>query len=233
MEFVVPGPGAIDGIRKCFLGAAGLSDADVIRFMAARQQAEFERLGLDFQDLWGRPLQLIDCQNLFCEVGKYARVAHPEIGGASGRTRIKRRFRPDTDPINYWHPPKWRINDAVARPPVRAVQGALFTIQAEKPMDFKTYQERAAKTDHKPENNAYYAGRFAGKEAVSKALGAGFSGDVTVYTIEILRLPTRAPSVKLTGGALGVAAALGVTGWQISISRTGGLAIASVIAVAD
>ena len=155
MEFVVPGPGAIDGIRKCFLGAAGLSDADVIRFMAARQQAEFERLGLDFQDLWGRPLQLIDCQNLFCEVGKYARVAHPEIGGASGRTRIKRRFRPDTDPINYWYPLKWRINDAVARPPVRAVQGALFTIQAEKPMDFKTYQERAAKTDHKPENSAY------------------------------------------------------------------------------
>ena len=34
---------------------------------------------LDFQNLWGRRLQLIDCQNLFCEVDKYSRVypAHP------------------------------------------------------------------------------------------------------------------------------------------------------------
>ena len=30
---------------------------------------------VEFRDLWGRPLQLIGCQNLFCEVDKYARVA--------------------------------------------------------------------------------------------------------------------------------------------------------------
>ena len=45
MEFVVPGPGSIDGIRKCFTDTGGRSDADVIRFMAERQEAEFERLG--------------------------------------------------------------------------------------------------------------------------------------------------------------------------------------------
>ena len=48
-----------------------------------RQEDEFERLGLRFRDLWGRRLQLIDCQNLFCEVSKYARVKHPEIMGLS------------------------------------------------------------------------------------------------------------------------------------------------------
>ena len=120
MEFVVPGPGAIDGIRKCFSDTGGMSDADVIRVMAERQEAEFERLGLDFPTLWGRRLQLIDCQNLFCEVDKYARVVHPEASGASGRTRIKQKFRPHPDPIDYWYPPKWGINDAVARHPVRA-----------------------------------------------------------------------------------------------------------------
>src|SRR5690606_4677480 len=67
-EFVVPGPGAKDGIRKCFADTGGLNDAEVIRFMADRQEVEFMRLGVSFPTLWGRRLQLIDCQNLFCEV---------------------------------------------------------------------------------------------------------------------------------------------------------------------
>ena len=87
----------------------------MIRVMADRQEVEFERLGLTFQTLWGRRLQLIDCQNLFCEVDKYARVVHPEATGAAGRTRIKQKFKAHEDPIEYWFPPKWGINDAVAR----------------------------------------------------------------------------------------------------------------------
>jgi hypothetical protein len=58
-----------------------LTEADLIRVVTDRQQTEFERLGLNFKSLWGRDLQLIDCQNLFCEVDKYARVFHPEISG--------------------------------------------------------------------------------------------------------------------------------------------------------
>lgn len=115
MDFVIPGPGAIDGIRKCFIYTGGLNDTEIIKFMADRQEIEFERLGLRFPGLWGRKLQLIDCQNLFCEVGKYARVSHPEAVGASGRTRIKQRFRPNLDPIEYWYPPKWGINDALCQ----------------------------------------------------------------------------------------------------------------------
>jgi hypothetical protein len=112
-EFVVPGPGARDGIAKCFLDTRGLSEADVIRWTADQQFDEWERLHLSFQDLWGRPLQLIDCQNLFCEVDKYSRIAHPEVKGISGRTRIKQKFRPLPDNIAYSYPPKWGINDAV------------------------------------------------------------------------------------------------------------------------
>src|SRR5260370_23384274 len=102
MDFALPAPGAIDGSRKCFTDTGGLNDADVIRLMAERQETEFARLRLDFQTLWGRQLQLIDCQNLFCEVAKYARIVHPEIAGISGRTRIKQRFRPHPDAIDYW-----------------------------------------------------------------------------------------------------------------------------------
>ena len=108
MEFVVPGPGAKSGIKKCFKSLGGLSEPELILRITKKQEEEFERLGLTFQNLGGRPLQLIDCQNLFCEVDKYSRIAHPEVNG-SGRTRIKQKFKPITNPINYWYPPKWNV----------------------------------------------------------------------------------------------------------------------------
>jgi holo-[acyl-carrier protein] synthase len=79
----------------------------------------------------------------------------------------------------------------------------------------------------------FYAGRFAGKEAVTKALGTGFAGPVTWHGIEILRLPGGAPYIRLNGGALEFATNLGITGWFISISHHDGIAMASVTAVAD
>lgn len=113
MDFVMPGPGALDGLRKCFGDQANRSESKLIRMMAENQELEFERLGINFQSLWGRRLQLIDCQNLFCEVDKYARVAHPEVAGISGRTRIKQKFSP-TGPLERpWYPPKWGINSKI------------------------------------------------------------------------------------------------------------------------
>ena len=113
MEFIVPGPGALDGIRKCFSDLGGLTEADLIRMVADHQEHEFDRLGLQFRSLWGRSLQLIDCQNLFCEVSKYARVKHPEFKGTGNRSRIKQLYRPSGTPISYWYPPKWRINHLI------------------------------------------------------------------------------------------------------------------------
>ena len=112
-EFVVPGPGALDGIRKCFLHPGEYDEADIIKLMADEQQEQFERFGLEFRTLWGRPLKLIDCQNLFCEVDKYARVAHPDVVGISGRMRIKQKFTPNPEPLNVWYPPKWNINEKI------------------------------------------------------------------------------------------------------------------------
>jgi hypothetical protein len=111
MEFVVPGPGARDGLKKCFVDPGGLNEPELIRLMVDIQEQEFERLGLDFQSLWGRRLQLIDCQNLFCEVDKYARVVHPHIEGRTGRLRIKQKFEPTSKPIELFYPPKWMLNE--------------------------------------------------------------------------------------------------------------------------
>ena len=114
MSFVVAGPGAQNGIQKCFGTLGNYSNEDIIKYMAEKQQNEFERLGLDFKDLWGRPLQLIDCQNLFCEVDKYCRVAYPSSLGKSDRKRIKQKYRPSPrDKIDYFFPPKWNINNKI------------------------------------------------------------------------------------------------------------------------
>ena len=116
MEFVVPGPGALDGIHKCFRDLGGLNETEIIKLVTDRQEQEFERLGLQFRSLWGRPLQLIDCQNLFCEVSKYARVMHPEIRGMNDRSRIKQVYRPSAKSLEYWFPPKWSINHLLPKP---------------------------------------------------------------------------------------------------------------------
>jgi hypothetical protein len=44
-EFTMPGPGAVDGIAKCFGKAAVRIGADVIRYMADTQEEHFARLG--------------------------------------------------------------------------------------------------------------------------------------------------------------------------------------------
>jgi hypothetical protein len=111
-DFTMPGPGAIRGIAKCFVDLGSWTPSRVIGWMVERQDGEFARLGTRFASLWGRPLHAIDCQNLFCEVDKYARVAFPEL--CSNRTRIKTRFVPNTSPIAPCYPPKWGINEAIA-----------------------------------------------------------------------------------------------------------------------
>lgn len=111
MDFVVAGPGARDGISKCFSDTGGLTEAEIIEVVAKIADSEFARLNEPFQKLGGtRPLQLIDCQNIFCELSKYARVAHPDVAGLSGRTRIKQKFMPDPAPLTQRYPDKWKLS---------------------------------------------------------------------------------------------------------------------------
>lgn len=109
MDFVVAGPGAHDGIAKCFSDAWDLPAEDVIRAVTDSAADQFDAAGIAFCSLWGRPLQLIDCQNLFCEVSKYARVAHPELPGRSGRTQIKQRYSATGATLEVGYPPRWGL----------------------------------------------------------------------------------------------------------------------------
>ena len=77
----------------------------------------------------------------------------------------------------------------------------------------------------------YFAGRFAAKEAVLKALGTGWSQGIAWTDVEIQRLPTGEPFVVLYGKCKEIADKLGITKWLVSISHTNPFAIASAIAI--
>lgn len=125
-EFVVPGPGALSGIKKCFADYGGLTPTELIRLVTDRQDEEFPRLDIEFESLWGRRLQLIDCQNLFCEIDKYTRVSHPDIRGTSSRKRIKHHFRPNDSYLSVWYPPKWGINQRLPQEDINPFQERLL-----------------------------------------------------------------------------------------------------------
>jgi holo-[acyl-carrier protein] synthase len=74
------------------------------------------------------------------------------------------------------------------------------------------------------------AARFAGKEAVMKALGTGAKG-VGWRDIEILAKPSGEPTVSLYGRAAATASKLGVAEIAISLSHSRQYAVA--VAVAD
>lgn len=109
-DFVVAGPGALSGLAKCFPDARDVPASELIRWMVDTQEQQLAYYEIDFQNLFGRRLKLIDCQNLFCETDKYARVAHPEVAGVGNRMRIKQQFtaRGPLEPPIF--PPKWGLN---------------------------------------------------------------------------------------------------------------------------
>ena len=114
-DTTVAGPGALRGIGKCFTDRDGLRPEQLIMWMTERQDQEFNRLGIEFPGLFGRPLQAIDIQNLFCEVDKYSRVAFPEL--KSNRSRIKSRFAARPELPSPFFPPKWGLDPALLRRP--------------------------------------------------------------------------------------------------------------------
>lgn len=111
-DFTIAGPGAERGIKKCFLNTEEKSNAYIIQFMVENQEKEFKRLGLNFKSLWGRPMHAIDCQGWFCETDKYSRAKFPEL--KSNRIRIKTRYKPVDSKIEFFYPPKWKINDKIS-----------------------------------------------------------------------------------------------------------------------
>jgi hypothetical protein len=109
-DFIVPGPGAKEGIAKCFRNPKKVSNEEIIERVRVNQDfCSLHAIGTVAPTLFERSLHLIDVQNCFCEIAKYARVAHPEFN--EGRSRIKNSYSPKTNRAvsKPFFPPKWGL----------------------------------------------------------------------------------------------------------------------------
>lgn len=84
--------------------------------------------------------------------------------------------------------------------------------------------------------------RWAAKEATAKALGVGLSGVAAtpafserpgMTDIEVIREVGGKPCIRLHGAAAIAAANLGITSLALSLSHSGGNALASIVALAS
>ncbi len=75
----------------------------------------------------------------------------------------------------------------------------------------------------------HLAARFAAKEALSKAIGTGFSNGVSWKQVEVIQPGGRRPALQLTGRALEIFHSQGCTSSHLSLTHDGGLAIACVV----
>ena len=74
-----------------------------------------------------------------------------------------------------------------------------------------------------------YAARFAAKEAAMKVLGVGI-GAVDFTDLEVVTLPSGAPTLATSGRATTLAANLGITSMHLSLTHTDATASAIVFA---
>jgi holo-[acyl-carrier protein] synthase len=84
--------------------------------------------------------------------------------------------------------------------------------------------------DRRASRMASYAGRFAVKEAVMKALGTGWSSGVAWRDIEVVRASGSAPTVVLHVTTARIARERGITTIHITITHDAGIAAAVAIA---
>ncbi|MET0501461.1 MAG: holo-ACP synthase [Candidatus Binatia bacterium] len=75
-----------------------------------------------------------------------------------------------------------------------------------------------------------YAGRFAAKEAVMKALGRGWGSKVCWLDIEVARARSGKPEIVLHDKTARLADELGIRRWSLSITHTKQHGLAYVIA---
>lgn len=104
--------------------------------------------------------------------------------------------------------------------------GELFITRVYTPHEIQYCQSRKLATQH-------FAGRWAAKEAILKALGTGWRRGISWRDVEVRNEPGGRPTVALRGGARDVVEQLGITQMLISISHCRSHATAYALAQAE
>lgn len=102
--------------------------------------------------------------------------------------------------------------------------GELFINRVYTPLEVRYCQSRKASTQH-------YAGRWAAKEAILKAIGTGWRRGISWRDVEVRNDPSGRPVVGLRGGARDVVEQFGIRQLLVSISHCRSHATAYAIAL--
>jgi holo-[acyl-carrier protein] synthase len=96
----------------------------------------------------------------------------------------------------------------------------------------RVFTEKEVQYCEKKRRGSYesYAGRFAAKEAVMKALGTGWGAKVRWLDIEVARARSGKPEIVLHDKTAELAQQLGIRRWSLSISHTSHHGLAYVVA---
>ena len=111
-----------------------------------------------------------------------------------------------------------RIGEMIER------HGELFLERVYTEKEVAYCQKRASSYQH-------FAGRWAAKEAVLKALGTGWAKGISWRDIEVVTLPSGQPRVLVHGAVLELSEQAGITGYLLSISHCRSHATATAVAL--
>lgn len=104
--------------------------------------------------------------------------------------------------------------------------GELFITRVYTPLEIEYCQSRKQATQH-------FAGRWAAKEAVLKALGTGWRRGISWRDVEVRNIRTGSPTVALYGGARDYMEQAGIAQVLISISHCRSHATAYAVALGE
>jgi alpha-glutamyl/putrescinyl thymine pyrophosphorylase clade 1 len=130
-SFILPGPGSIDGIAKCFNRRYTVGEcSDIIRLMRdSAHELSMQVTGCPPPTLPGidRPMDLIDFQSGFCEVDKYSRVAHAHLNhlAKQRRTKIKTAYRVPAGTLKPLPAPVYPLHWYPARAAIASTESAV------------------------------------------------------------------------------------------------------------
>ena len=102
--------------------------------------------------------------------------------------------------------------------------GELFINRVYTPLEIRYCQSRKASTQH-------YAGRWAAKEAILKAIGTGWRKGISWRDVEVRNDQAGRPVVGMRGGARDAVEHLGIRKIMVSISHCRSHATAYAIAL--
>ena len=111
-----------------------------------------------------------------------------------------------------------RVRKVFARHPLRFVERVLTPRERERARQLR-------------DPTTYLAGRFAAKECILKVLGTGLSQGISWQQVHVIREPSGAPAVYLSGKALERARRMGLGRILVSISHGKDYAIAQALGV--